>query len=554
MTTCSDGSRDDWDQAADAAWHTYNTSAVAGTGWWEASNSRTQSCHGGNADTGECDLSNRNTQWTTGSSDGHWGGWHGSARHSTDDGGLQAWVTPTQFGDYGAWTQDDILQFEIYRKEKELDRLKAMRSTNAQLQSGSVPRAADAANQEENNRDYRSYACQPTITRRDEDPWTAGEDDRQQGDRDDQPNAQAPPSRRRNNDSWTPEADTNAWSSSSSDPSGSRAADPRDGLRSAVADLQPPPPARGIPPSQPPPPLPEQEQPVRRLPLTPPPTPLVRTQKPGHKPEYPPPPPFKSKSTATMPPPPQLEHTSADAEVRANVGTQSAPIAAAGSAASVRFPVTAEDDVTDSDIEAGIQHIGDFLRNENAAKTATPLAPAAVSAPQPAMSSDQQPQSRDQAWDVTTQAMAPPPGLSDILDDEHAALLAYVKRADVYDAAFYKGMFTDSGPTDEWWQHNGAAKYFRYTLEGTEKGGFKFHNTDFVKVKKVIHAPKGPHFEFAPGEPCTKWIWHEMIGQLDDKSIDIVCHAPLEKCEFALRASNGPHGSAPFTKDARDAR
>ena len=73
-------------------------------------------------------------------------------------------------------------------------------------------------------------------------------------------------------------------------------------------------------------------------------------------------------------------------------------------------------------------------------------------------------------------------------------------------------------------------------------------------MKKVIHAPKGPHFEFAPGEPCTKWIWHEMIGQLDDKSIDIVCHAPLEKCEFALRASNGPHGSAPFTKDARDAR
>ena len=121
MTTCSDGSRDGWDQAADAAWHTYNTSAVAGTGWWGASNLRTQSCHGGNADTGECDLSNRNTQWTTGSSDGHWGGWHGSARHSTDDGGLQAWVTPTQFGDYGAWTQDDILQFEIYRKEKELD-------------------------------------------------------------------------------------------------------------------------------------------------------------------------------------------------------------------------------------------------------------------------------------------------------------------------------------------------------------------------------------------------------------------------------------------------
>ena len=113
-----------------------------------------------------------------------------------------------------------------------------------------------------------------------------------------------------------------------------------------------------------------------------------------------------------------------------------------------------------------------------------------------------------------------------------------------------KGMFADSTPHDEWRQHNFAAKYFRAYCILLGKDGFLFNNEAPVQVKKVLHDAKGPGFAFASGDATGKWIWHDMIGQLDSASIDIVCSAPITGCAYELRDATATNGSASFTQDA----
>ena len=64
-------------------------------------------------------------------------------------------------------------------------------------------------------------------------------------------------------------------------------------------------------------------------------------------------------------------------------------------------------------------------------------------------------------------------------------------------------------------------------------------------MKKVLREEKGTRFRFDMESNDLHWIWHEMIGQLDDESITKVCSAPLTRCEFSLRGDQkGPTGES----------
>ena len=130
-----------------------------------------------------------------------------------------------------------------------------------------------------------------------------------------------------------------------------------------------------------------------------------------------------------------------------------------------------------------------------------------------------------------------PPGLS---DSDWNVTLDRIKNAKAFDARFYKELFADRRAHDVFRQHNGAAKWFRECCKLVDKTLVRLDTSSAVAVKKVQH-DKGMHFRFLEQE--VHWIWHEMIGQLDNDSIDKVCSIPLLQCDFALRdKQKGPGG------------
>jgi len=129
--------------------------------------------------------------------------------------------------------------------------------------------------------------------------------------------------------------------------------------------------------------------------------------------------------------------------VQAKAAKPSAPIATAVPPQPLQLtePPTQED----------FDELSQFLASSSAAASAPQPAPVAASAPQPALFPDQLPQ----------QPLRSPPGLGDD-DEDWQALLTSVNEAEVFDAKFYKDLFATRKPHAEWWQHNGAAKYFRH--------------------------------------------------------------------------------------------
>ena len=156
--------------------------------------------------------------------------------------------------------------------------------------------------------------------------------------------------------------------------------------------------------------------------------------------------------------------------------------------------------------------------------------------PQQASLSQQTPQSRCSADDVAAQPFAVPPGVA---DNDWNRTLDCIKSAKVYDARFYKNLFAETPPHDSYKQHNAAAKWFRHLCREGGTSWLGMENASAVAVKPVQHT-KGTAYELLMAEDAH-WIWHEMIGQLDDASIDVVCSRPLERCEFAFRGTQkGP--------------
>ena len=158
--------------------------------------------------------------------------------------------------------------------------------------------------------------------------------------------------------------------------------------------------------------------------------------------------------------------------------------------------------------------------------------------PQQASLSQQTPQSRCSADGVAAQQFAVPPGLA---DNDWNRTLDRIKSAKVYDARFYKELFAETRPHDTYKQHNAAAKWFRHVCLEGDHSCLEMLNASAVAVKPVQHT-QGTSYEFLMDEDAH-WIWHEMIGQLEDASIDLVCSVPLVRCEFAFRGKQkGPTG------------
>ena len=156
--------------------------------------------------------------------------------------------------------------------------------------------------------------------------------------------------------------------------------------------------------------------------------------------------------------------------------------------------------------------------------------------PQQASSSQQTPQSRGCADDVAAQQCAVAPGLA---DNDWNHTLDRIQSAKAFDARFYKELFAVTRPHGTYQQHNAAAKWLREICNQGNHSCLEMSNDSAVAVKPVQHT-QGTSYGFLMDEDAP-WIWHEMIGQLEDASIDLVCSVPLVRCHFAFRGKQrGP--------------
>ena len=170
-----------------------------------------------------------------------------------------------------------------------------------------------------------------------------------------------------------------------------------------------------------------------------------------------------------------------------------------------------------------------------------PPPPPAVPAPAPpppqqASLSQQTPQLRCFADDVAAQQFAVAPYLA---DNDWNHTLDRIKSAKAFDARFYKELFAVTRPHGTYQQHNAAAKWLREVCNQGNHSCLEMSNDSAVAVKPVQHT-QGTSYEFLMDKDAH-WTWHEMIGQLEDASIDLVCSVPLVRCHFALRGKQrGP--------------
>ena len=128
-----------------------------------------------------------------------------------------------------------------------------------------------------------------------------------------------------------------------------------------------------------------------------------------------------------------------------------------------------------------------------------------------------------------------------LADNDWNHTLDRIKSAKAFDARFYKELFAVTRPHGTYQQHNAAAKWLREVCNQGNHSCLEMSNDSAVAVKPVQHS-QGIEYEFLLDKEAH-WTWHEMIGQLEDASIDLVCSVPLVRCQFALRGKQkGPTG------------
>ena len=97
----------------------------------------------------------------------------------------------------------------------------------------------------------------------------------------------------------------------------------------------------------------------------------------------------------------------------------------------------------------------------------------------------------------------------------------------------------------QWRQHNAALKWFRLRCERERiDEGFLFSNSHVTAVAAIVH-PAGMQYWFVE-EEMREWSWHEMVAQLDRKSLTYVVEGDnrsrgLVGCEFRPRRNSYDH-------------
>ena len=72
-----------------------------------------------------------------------------------------------------------------------------------------------------------------------------------------------------------------------------------------------------------------------------------------------------------------------------------------------------------------------------------------------------------------------------------------------------------------WKRHNAALKFFRAHCEVLDLPFYRFSAAG-DRMAVLQHAKKGMNFSFSATETTT-WCWMDMLSQLDDASLQIVC-------------------------------
>ena len=457
---------------AESRSQSWNASAVADSDSWWGSEPWCQSSQSRHGDIRQHEYGDHgdrwgHMQWRASAADT----WNGHRQSSARDSKLRTdWEVAAILKNCSKEDSDAFLIAQLEKQHDEtsrrLDELKSKRATSAAA-------AEDVARSELNDSDARFAGADNPVATTEQPTDDQPEDNREHAARAElqeadpagsavadnpaattaQPENDQPENNRNDQPADDqPEADRDASSSSSRPWSGLEGIDEPVGLDSAVAEL---PAAKAeetnsvtkaspaLPPTNAPtkaePPLPPQ--PPQRKPSPPPPPPPNYPQPPNHSRQDPPPPPHKQ--------------TSAAAQVQAKAAKPSAPIATAVPPQPLQLtepPPQYPASDHESDLRSeDFAELSQFLASSSAAASAPQPAPVAASAPQPALSPDQLPQ----------QPLRSPPGLGDD-DEDWQALLTSVNEAEVFDAKFYKDLFATRKPHAEWWQHNGAAKYFRH--------------------------------------------------------------------------------------------
>ena len=115
----------------------------------------------------------------------------------------------------------------------------------------------------------------------------------------------------------------------------------------------------------------------------------------------------------------------------------------------------------------------------------------------------------------------------------------------IFDAVYFESVREWHAPYQ---QHNAALKWFRIMQEGEDPVAARplvFNNFERVAVADI---QKGKGMEFDFDETRTVWwFWLDMVAQMDQPSIRLVCHGPdgrsrgLVRCEFSQRPNSYDH-------------
>jgi hypothetical protein len=111
--------------------------------------------------------------------------------------------------------------------------------------------------------------------------------------------------------------------------------------------------------------------------------------------------------------------------------------------------------------------------------------------------------------------------------------------------------FNFSAFTAGYKQHSAALKWFREFTEGAQLDPWEAAPILFeikespLTINQIVH-PKGMNYHFDPRVKC-KWMWQEMIAQMDEASIEFVVEGPehmargLIGCAFQRRPNSYDH-------------
>ena len=115
----------------------------------------------------------------------------------------------------------------------------------------------------------------------------------------------------------------------------------------------------------------------------------------------------------------------------------------------------------------------------------------------------------------------------------------------IFDAVYFESEREWHAPYQ---QHNAALKWFRIMQEGEDPEAalpLMFNNFERVAVA-AIQKGRGMEFDFDQTQTVW-WFWLDMVAQMDQRSIQLVCHGPdgrsggLVRCEFSQRPNSYDH-------------